>query len=247
MFPISDSVPRRSAPFMIWTLIALNGIVFFLEVNLPPARAEWLIYHYGLVPARYSDPAWALSVGLNPSDWLPFISNTFLHGGWMHLIGNMWTLWLFGSAVEDRMGPVRFAVFYLVCGLLASATHFIFNLSSTVPAIGASGAVSGVMGAYALMFPRARIVFMVPIFFLPYYFEMHAMVYAVGWFVWQFLQGTGGLLAPELGGGIAWWAHIGGFVAGVALIHLFRLPRRRYRPYFHDEGIWGFGPSGERA
>lgn len=247
MFPISDTVPRRSAPFVVWTLIAINVAVFVIQINLPPALVEWLIYHYGLVPLRYSQPAWAIQAGLNPHDWLPFVTNTFLHGGWMHLIGNMWTLWIFGSAVEDRMGPFRFAVFYLICGVLASMTHYLFNISSPVPAIGASGAVSGVMGAYAIMFPRARILFMVPIFFMPYYFEMHALAYAVGWFIWQFLQGAGGLLAPEMGGGIAWWAHVGGFIAGTLLVQMFRLPKRRYRPYYCDENMLGFGPRGERT
>lgn len=246
MFPVSDSVPRRSPPLVVWALIAANALVFVFQIGLPPAAGEWLVYHYGLVPARYTEPRWALLNGLDPNNWLPFLTNTFMHGGWLHILGNMWTLWLFGSAVEDRLGRLRFIVFYLACGLIASVAHFAFNAGSPVPALGASGAISGVMGAYAALFPLARIVFVIPVAFVPLFFDLPALVYAAGWFGIQFLQGTQGLLAPELGAGIAWWAHIGGFIAGLALVWLVRLPRTSCRTYFPDEGRLGFGPRGER-
>jgi len=245
VFPIRDTVPRRSPPFMVWAIISLNASVFLIELEFPAPLFEWFTFQYGLVPARYSNPIWALRNGLNPTDYWPFLTNTFLHGGWMHLIGNMWTLWIFGAAVEDRLGPWRFLSFYLACGVLASIVHFAFNMLSPIPALGASGAISGVLGAYALMFPLARILFVIPIFIFPFFFEFYAFAYAVAWFILQIFQGAGGLLAPEIGGSIAWWAHIGGFVAGLSLLSLFRLPQRRYRRYYLDEGVLGHGIRGE--
>ncbi|HHO68034.1 MAG TPA: rhomboid family intramembrane serine protease [Gammaproteobacteria bacterium] len=245
MFPIHDTVPRRNPPLIVWSLIALNTAIFLFELELPPPAQKWFLYHFGLVPARYSDPAWGLMAGLPPWDYLPFLSNMFLHGGWAHLIGNMWTLWLFGSAVEDRLGRLRFVVFYLACGLMASGVHYYFNLDARVPALGASGAIAGVIGAYGSMFPLARILFVIPIFFFPFFFELPAMLYAAFWFLLQFLQGTGELLAPRFGGGIAWWAHVGGFAAGVVLIRILVPAARRRRGYFPDEGVLGYGPRGE--
>jgi membrane associated rhomboid family serine protease len=245
MFPIHDTVPRRNPPFIVWSLIAINTLVFLFELNLDPRLQEWFLYHFGLVPARYSDPLWAISVGLSPFDYFPFLTNMFLHGGWGHLIGNMWTLWLFGSAVEDRLGPFRFIVFYLACGIVASGVHYYFNMAATIPALGASGAIAGVIGAYGRMFPLARILFVIPILFFPFFFELPSLVYAGFWFLLQFLQGTSELLAPKLGGGIAWWAHIGGFIAGLVLIHVLRPTTRRRRRYFPDEGVLGYGPRGE--
>ncbi len=243
MFPIRDTVPRRFPPVMVWTLIFVNSAVFLFQIRLAPQAQEWLLYHYALVPARYSDPVWALAHGLRPDDYLPFLTNTFMHGGWFHLIGNMWFLWIFGSAVEDRMGPWRFLGFYLACGVLASVAHYLINTDSQIPALGASGATSGVMGAYTALFPLARILFVVPVFVFPFFFEWPALLFTGFWFVLQFLQGAGELLAPRMGGGVAWWAHVGGFVAGLAMVR-FLTPawRRRYHP---DEGVYGHGPRGE--
>ncbi len=245
MFPIRDTVPRRTAPFMVWTLVLLNALVFLIELDLPPPLSEWFIYQFGLVPARYSNPMWAVANGLNPNDYWPFLTNTFLHGGWMHIIGNMWTLLIFGAAVEDRLGRLRFLLFYLSCGILASVVHFAFNVGSPIPALGASGAISGVLGAYAMMFPMARIIFVIPIFIFPFFFELYALAYAMAWFMLQVLQGTGGLFAPEIGGSVAWWAHIGGFLAGLSLVSLLKIPERRYRRFYLDEGALGHGPRGE--
>ncbi len=243
MFPLRDTVPRHYPPLVVWSLILINSAIFLFQSGLPPEEQEWLVRHWGLVPARYTDPVWAVINGLDPGNRLPFITNAFLHGGWLHLLGNMWTLWLFGSAVEDRLGMVRFILFYLACALLASVTHYLFNAASQIPAIGASGAIAGIIGAYSMLFPRARIIVLVPVLFLPFFFELPAAVFAGLWYLLQVLQGAGELLAPRLGGGVAWWAHIGGFVAGVALIR-FIVPR--YRRYHRDQGILGHGPHGER-
>ncbi len=235
MFPIKDTVPRREFPYITWMIILLNGIVFLFEISLPEDSLKRLFYLFGVVPARYTHPDWALMFGLPLNDYWPFITNIFLHGGWVHFIGNMWMLYLFGDNVEDRMGHGRFLAFYMLSGLAASITHVAFNMHSTVPAIGASGAIAGVMGAYFVMFPTARVITLIPIFFLPYFIEIPAFLYLGIWFASQIFSGTFSLLTPETGGGIAWWAHIGGFITGILLLPVFRKKKRSYRRYFPDE------------
>ncbi len=247
MFPLRDSLPRHTFPGMVWTLIAINSAVFMLLLDLPPDWQEAVVYHYGLVPARYIAPEWALAHGLTPGNPLPFFTNMFLHGGWLHLIFNMWTLWIFGPALEDRLGPLRFLVFYLLCGLLASFAHFYFNLTSTIPSLGASGAIAGVIGGYVMLFPHARIIIMVPILFIPFFFEVPALVYALVWYFTQVLQGTSSLLQPQMGGGVAWWAHVGGFLAGLLLIRFFIIGREAYLNWHADEGVYGFAPDGSAS
>jgi membrane associated rhomboid family serine protease len=142
----------------------------------------------------------------------------FLHGGWLHVISNMWILYLFGDNVEDRMGHLRFLGFYLLSGLAANLAHFLVNLDSTMPVIGASGAVAGVMAAYLRLFPRARIITLFPVFFIPYFLELPAYFFMAIWFLSQLFSGAASLLAPDAAGGIAWWAHIGGFLVGFFLV-----------------------------
>ncbi|RME69505.1 MAG: rhomboid family intramembrane serine protease, partial [Nitrospirae bacterium] len=146
MFPIKDTIPSRQFPFVTWAIILANSLVFLIELSLPEWQLERLFYHFGMVPARYSHPEWAMFFGLPLDSYWPFLTSQFLHGGWMHFIGNMWSLYLFGDNVEDRMGHLRFLVFYLLSGVCAGIVHFVFNINSTVPAIGASGAIAGVMG-----------------------------------------------------------------------------------------------------
>ncbi len=243
MLPVHDTVPRRNPPVVVWSLVGANVAVFALQLLLPQPVNEWIAFHFGLVPARYTDPLWAQASGLSPDNPLPFLTNMFLHGGFAHILGNMWTLWIFGGAVEDRLGRLRFLVLYFASGLAASLMHFATNPTSTIPALGASGAISGVLGAYTVLFPLARIVFVVPILFVPFFFELPALLYTGFWFLLQFLYGTWDLIAPKEGGGVAWWAHIGGFVAGLLLVRLL-LVRRRLRRYYPDEGWLGHGPDG---
>ncbi|MAT56045.1 MAG: rhomboid family intramembrane serine protease [Saprospirales bacterium] len=217
MFPIQDTIPARSFPVMNWVLIGLNIFVFFIQVSIPPEQLEGFLRVWALVPARYS--GYYGEPGI--LEYYPFLTNMFLHGSTAHLIGNLWTLYIFGDNVEDRMGKWRYLLFYLLCGLAASYTHYILNADSQIPALGASGAISGVMGAYMLMFPQSRIVFLIPIFFLPYFFEMSAFIYLAFWFLGQLLSGTATLFSAADGPGIAFWAHVGGFVAGVLLFKLF--------------------------
>lgn len=235
MFPIRDNIPRREFPAVTWGIITLNILVFSFETSLPPEALKRLFYLFGIVPARYSHPEWTLFFGIPLGNYWPFITNMFLHGSWLHIISNMWTLYLFGDNVEDRMGHMRFAIFYLLCGISASVVHLIFNINSTMPAIGASGAISGVMAAYFILFPYARVVTMIPLFFLPYFVEIPAIVYIGVWFITQLFSGTFSLLSPNDVGGIAWWAHIGGFLMGLFLLPIFKKKQDSYRRYFADE------------
>ncbi len=227
MFPIRDNIPSRHLPVMTWLLIAVNAFVFFHELSLRPQALEQTMYLFGIVPARYTHPAWAAEVGFPLWDFRPLLTSMFLHGGWLHIIGNMWMLWIVGDNVEDRMGPLRFLGFYLLSGVASSVVHLATNLDSTVPALGASGAIAGVMGAYFLLFPRARIVAMFPIIFWPVFFEVPAFIYLGFWFLTQFFSGTAALARHGTGGGIAWWAHIGGFATGILTFWWFLRPRRR--------------------
>jgi len=228
---------------MTWSLIANNVAVFLYELSLTPDQLETLVYVFGIVPARYTHPEWAQMIGVPVDDYWPFLTSMFLHGGWVHIIGNMWSLWIFGDNVEDRMGRSRFLAFYLLTGLLAGATHALTNPESTVPTVGASGAIAGVLGAYFVLFPHARIVTMLPLFFIPFFFEVPAVTYLLFWFLSQIIGGTLAGLNPGDVGGIAFWAHAGGFVAGLALHRLFLLPRqrapRRFEPdEYGIEGAW---------
>jgi membrane associated rhomboid family serine protease len=226
MFPIQDTVQSRSVPLVTWGLILLNGLIFLQELALPPERLEQLIALLGMVPAR---------LGSDPEGWWTLLTCMFLHGGWMHFIGNMWTLYLFGDNVEDRMGPARFLVFYLLCGLAAGLTHYLTDPASSIPTIGASGAIAGVLGAYFLLFPTARIITLVPVFIFPFIVEIPAVFYLGVWFVSQLFSGTMSLVSTQYYEGVAWWAHVGGFVAGLALLPLLNKPGEQYRRYHADE------------
>jgi len=226
VIPIRDSTPSRHFPAITVALIGINTAVFLFELSLSSQTLQGFFYVFGLVPARYSHPEWARVVGLPLDDYWPFLTSMFLHGGWMHLIGNMWTLWIFGDNVEDRTGPFRYVVFYLLCGLAAAVTQLIAVPSARVPTVGASGAIAGVMGAYLVMFPRAKILMLFPIFFYPLFFVMPAFLYLAWWFLLQVLTGVS-MAGSEQVGGVAWWAHAGGFLTGIVLHPLFVRRRRR--------------------
>lgn len=243
MLPIKDTIPSRNPPIMTQILIVLNAIAFFFQLTMPEDTLEQFIYLFGVVPARYTHPEWAAGVGFPVDNYLPFLTHMFLHAGWLHIISNMWSLWIFGDNVEDRMGPWRFLVFYLLCGCAAGVTHLLTNADSTVPSVGASGALAGVLAAYFLWFTHSRIVVLVPVVFIPFFFELPAFFYLGFWFMSQLFSGTAALVAPQAGGGIAWWAHIGGFLAGGILCWVFlppRAARRRFEPdEYGIEAVWG--------
>lgn len=220
MFPIRDTIPSRTVPVVTWVIILANALVFLFELGLSEPQLKNLFFRFGFVPARYSHPSWAIVQGF-PSLYWPFMTSLFLHGGWLHVISNMWMLWIFGDNVEDRMGHLRFLVFYLLCGVAAGIVHFGTNLNSTLPTVGASGAVAGVMGAYFLLYPRARIITMIPVFFYPLFIEIPAVFFLGLWFYSQLFSGLASLSGPMQVGGIAWWAHVGGFLTGAALRFVF--------------------------
>lgn len=216
MFPVRDTAVCRRFPLAVWALVALNALAFIYELRLPRARLEEFILLFGVVPARFTHPEWAAAHGF-PDDWRPLLAHMFLHGGWAHLLGNLWMLKIFGDNVEDRMGPLRFLAFYLLCGGAALAAHVLLERDSTLPVVGASGAIAGVMGAYWAMFPRARVVVLVPVIVFPLLFEVPALLFLGFWFVSQLWSGTLAVAGSAFEGGVAWWAHAGGFVAGLAL------------------------------
>ena len=226
-----DSIPTRTVPVVTRALILINAVVFFFELAVPEEVLEQIVYLFGVVPARLSNPDWAASVGFPVGSYLSLLTHQFLHGGWLHIISNMWALWIFGDNVEDAMGRVGFSIFYLLCGVLAALTHVFIQPDMAVPSIGASGAIAGVLGAYLVLYPKARTVVLLPIFLFPFFFEVPAVLYLGIWFMTQLFSGTMALALPQQAGGIAFWAHIGGFAAGMLLCLLFvRRGRRRAQP-----------------
>ena len=163
MFPVQNTAPSRYPPLMTWGLIAVNCAIFLVQIRLPPAEVDALIARFALIPARYC----CGNADLGPADFLPFFTMMFLHGGWLHLILNMWALWVFGGSVEDRLGSARYLLLYFACGVIAALTHYQFNPTSDVPALGASGAIGGVIGCYVRLLPFSRIIVVVPILLFP--------------------------------------------------------------------------------
>jgi membrane associated rhomboid family serine protease len=226
MIPLRDTVPSRSFPFVNWLLIVLNVVVFLVILSLR-SDAEGFVAALGLVPKRLlTDPQpWELVT--------PFTS-MFLHGGWAHLLGNMLALYVFGDNVEDRLGSGRYLVFYLLCGLVAAFAHVVINAESTVPTIGASGAISGVLAAYVVFYPTSRVITLVLLLFLPWFVQIPATIYIGFWFVAQLLNGVLTVVKGQQAmGGVAWWAHVGGFLAGLTFAPLFA--RRPVRRAYADE------------
>jgi membrane associated rhomboid family serine protease len=221
MFPLKDNIQARNFPIVNIGLIVIN-IVFFIYQISYGHMVDQLIYAFGFIPSRFFSlqaEGW-----LNPSGFLPVFSSMFLHANLIHLISNMWMLWIFGDNVEDCMGHGRYLLFFLLCGVASVAAHAIANPQSSIPMIGASGAISGVLGAYFLTYPHARILTLLPIFILIYLIELPAYFFLGFWFLMQFVQGSLYSMNADkmVGGGVAWWAHVGGFAAGVVLLQVFR-------------------------
>jgi membrane associated rhomboid family serine protease len=215
MIPLRDTLKSYSPPVMTVMIIAVNVLVFFYQLSLSDYELNHFISRFGIVPAhlRYSS----------------LFTSMFLHGGWMHLIGNMWFLWIFGDNVEDVLGHDKYLIFYILCGLAAAVTHVLLNADTNVPTIGASGAIAGVMGAYYIKFPHARIVSLVMLFIFFTTIEVPAAFMLIVWFIMQIFSGIGSIGYSNVSrGGTAWFAHVGGFVAGMILIKIMRT-NDRYR------------------
>ena len=225
MIPLRDDIPRVHFPVAVVLVITANVLLHLFVTSHPPYSREAIYQVLGVVPARYAFPDWAALSGFPAMGVLPFFTYMFLHSGWWHLIMNMWMLWIFADNIEDVMGPGRFLVFYLLCGLAALCTHMFFNMEATAPIIGASGAIAGVMGAYVMLYPRGKVLTFIPIIIIPYIVRLPAWLFLGFWFLTQVFAGlVEGLGAPVQG--IAWWAHVGGFLAGMLLVRRFMRPER---------------------
>jgi membrane associated rhomboid family serine protease len=243
MIPIKDTIRSRSFPLVNWLLVIANVLVFVLiELPLGQSQLNQLIGTYGVTPDLCAAPILkGLSLASIPGLGvlfqgcaIPLITSMFLHGGWVHIIGNMWVLIIFGDNVEDRLGSIRYLLFYLVCGVVSGLTQAFVAPTSQVPAIGASGAIAGVLAAYMIFFPRARVVTFIPLFILPWFINIPALVFIVIWFALQFFSGVLAL-GGAASGGVAYWAHVGGFICGLLLVWLFAGKSRNPPKAYPDE------------
>jgi membrane associated rhomboid family serine protease len=232
LIPLKNMDPRRSLPIITLLIIAANVAVFLYQITLPPQTAESFVRTWGLVPSKLQ---LALSGHQNTlaNALIPVFTGMFLHGGFLHILGNMWFLWIFGANLEDRVGAISYIFIYFVCGIVSGLTQAAFSWGSHIPSIGASGAISGVLGAYIVLFPSSRILTLVPLFIIWFTARIPALVFIGLWFIVQFLSGVGSLgpRGAANTGGVAWWAHIGGFLFGVFLARLMR-PRPRAIEYY---------------
>ena len=214
MIPLRDVIPSRTTPYVTILVIGLNALVFLYEVSLGPREQMALVRAFGVIPATF-EPA-------------TLVTSMFLHGGWLHFLGNMLYLWIFGDNVEDRIGHGRYVVFYVMCGIAAALAQTMMSPASQVPMVGASGAIAGVMGAYFVMFPRSRVLTLLPLIIVWEVIELPAIFFLGFWFLMQLLSGVGALSATTEGaGGVAFWAHVTGFGAGAGTIILFKRPERQ--------------------
>jgi len=232
MIPIRDDTPRFSKPYVTYFLIALNTLVFLYELTLPPRNLDGLMYLFGVVPTSVRAMLHGVE-GINPATALvPILTSMFLHASWLHLIGNMWVLWIFGDNIEDYLGHFKYLVFYILAGIAASLAHIALNSHSRIPSVGASGAIAGIMGAYFVLYPRAKVLTLVPLIVFFTFWWLPAWIVLGYWILIQFVSGAATAIAysNQTAGGIAFWAHVGGFAAGILMIKLFpeRAQRVRY-------------------
>ncbi len=232
MIPFKDNVPRQGPPIMVLAIIALNVLVFLFQLTLDHYGQAKLMHYFGVAPLRVFHPEAARQMGYPAMSVIPYFTYMFLHGGWLHIILNMWMLWIFGDNIEDVTGHLGFLGFYLVCGLAALGLHLLSAPSSGAPIVGASGAIGGVMGAYMLLYPHGKVLTFIPLFFIPLIVRLPAVIFLGVWFASQFFSGVLSQAGGGAGGGVAWWAHIGGFAAGLALIKIFQ--RRRHCRYCYN-------------
>ncbi|MGE5724645.1 MAG: rhomboid family intramembrane serine protease [Acidobacteriota bacterium] len=232
MIPLKDDTPRFSTPYITYFLIALNTVIFLYEMlGFGPRARNQLMFEFGMVPARITGLAGGTHHISAGTALLPILTSMFLHASWLHLIGNMWVLWIFGDNIEDYLGHFLYIVLYLLSGLAAAIAHTLLNAGSAMPTVGASGAIAGVMGAYLVLYPRAKVLTLVPLIVIFTFWWLPAWIVLGYWFVIQFFSGaiTAVAISSQTTGGIAFWAHVGGFVAGIVLIKVFPARVRRVR------------------
>jgi membrane associated rhomboid family serine protease len=243
MIPIKDTIHSRSFPLVNWLIVIANVLVFVLiELPLGQSQLNQLILNYGMTPNQCAAPLLKnLSTASIPGMGvlingcaIPLITSMFLHGSWLHIIGNMWVLIIFGDNVEDRLGSIVYLLFYLVCGVVSGLTQAFIAPTSQVPAIGASGAIAGVLAAYMIFFPRARVVTFIPLFILPWFINIPSVIFIAIWFLLQFFSGVAAL-GGATSGGVAYWAHVGGFICGLLLGWLFALGSGNRSRSYPDE------------
>lgn len=222
MIPLRDVIPSRTTPYVTIGIIVLNALMFLWELSVG-SQIDRFLFTFGLVPANFL--------------WSRVLTSMFVHGGWLHFGGNMLYLWIFGDNVEDRVGHGRFIVFYLLCGIAAALAQTAMAPDSPVPMVGASGAIAGVMGAYFVLYPRSRIVTLVPLFVFVQIMEVPAILFLGIWFFMQFISGVGSIatVTARNSGGVAFWAHVAGFVAGVAGVMVFRRPERQQVDWWDNQ------------
>ena len=220
MIPIKDNISCKTVPYVSWVIMGICIFIFLGMKMLPDEMQRQLTYFYGMVPIRYSNPEWAVAFGLPPDGYFSFLSSLFLHGGWLHIIINMWFIWIFSKSIEDRMGHSLFLVFYLICGLIATFVQWFFDPEIVIPVVGASGAIAGILGAYFFLYPYAKVVIWLPLFFLPIFFELPAIAFLGFWVITQMHEATTAIVFDGVTD-VAWWAHLGGFVAEAFLHPLF--------------------------
>jgi len=221
MIPLRDTVKSRTFPIVNTAIIILNILVFFGESSLTDMELTELFYSFGLIPSWFLA---SVEMGGYVEALIPMVTSIFLHGGWLHIISNMLFLWVFGDNIEDKVGHLKYLFFYLTVGVIANIAQIMASPDSAVPIIGASGAVAGILGAYYISFPRAKVLALIPIFFFFTLMEVRASLFIVFWFVLQVFNGVFSLTA--VGNSVAWWAHIGGFLGGLILIRFFQKQRK---------------------
>lgn len=231
MFPLKDTIHSKTFPIINWLIIIANVLVFVLiELHLNASQSDRFFLTWGLVPAR-------ITSGL-PAAWLTIFSSMFLHGGWLHIISNLWALFIFGDNVEDRMGSFRYLVFYLLSGVAAGLLQVYLSPHSPVPSIGASGAIAGVLAAYLVLYPTARVSTLILLIFIPIFVQVPAFIFLIFWFVTQFYSGLS-TLGANVNTGVAYWAHVGGFIFGLLMVLPFsRRPRAYVRSYPDEYHPW---------
>lgn len=226
MIPIKDTIRSRSFPLITWVIIIANTLVFFFEIGLTPLQQERFVTAFALTPGRLNP--------LNPLTLLPVFTHMFMHAGWLHFLSNIWILFIFGDNVEDRMGSLRFLFFYLLGGITAGLIQAMVMANSMIPVLGASGAIAAVMGAYFFYYPSARVITFIPVFIFPWFVEIPAVVYLGFWFISQFFSGLFSIYTNTINaGGVAWWAHIGGFLFGLIMARPFCF--RKSQPCWHAD------------